>query len=52
MTDRSKEYQAHTWEQERAAVVAWLRDDDPESESVLVSYGIEAGEHWPPKEKP
>jgi hypothetical protein len=37
----------HTWQQERAAVVAWLHDDDPESESVLVSHGIESGEHWP-----
>lgn len=42
-----EQHPQHTWQQERAAVVAWLRDDEPESESVLVSHGIERGEHWP-----
>jgi regulator of replication initiation timing len=37
---------AHTWEQERAAVVAWLRSAIAAGNG-RVSYCIESGEHWP-----
>jgi sigma54-dependent transcription regulator len=38
----------HTWQQERAAVVGWLRDSaDPRDSAVSLSYDIAGGEHWP-----
>lgn len=47
----------HTWEQERAAVVAWLRLESsyrniPYRPWDAISAGIERGEHWPEKEMP
>lgn len=45
---------AHTWEQERAAIVEWLREKSKtyhrkawcELVDILAQY-IEQGEHWP-----
>jgi hypothetical protein len=45
---------AHTWEQERAAVVAWLRLESSYQNRpwVVITADIERGEHWPEKETP
>ncbi len=46
---------AHTWEQERAAIVAWLRSGtrlSPDRYALIYAASIEAGEHWPTEEEP
>jgi hypothetical protein len=42
---------AHTWEQERAAVVAMLSRMQDETPPHYLAHWIEAGEHWPEGEK-
>lgn len=37
----------HTWQEERAAVVEWLRKQWEDHPCVPQDEGIEAGEHWP-----
>jgi hypothetical protein len=39
----------HTWQQERAAVVAWLRLEPSYQNRpwAVISADIERGEHWP-----
>lgn len=38
---------AHTWQQERAAIVAWLRDTIYDPARDRLAERVEAGEHWP-----
>jgi hypothetical protein len=45
---------AHTWEQERAAVVAWLRLEPSYRNRpwTVITADIERGEHWPKEGTP
>jgi hypothetical protein len=45
---------AHTWEQERAAVVAWMAKQVKFPDAFPANYArrVERGEHWPEGDKP
>jgi hypothetical protein len=45
---------SHTWEQERAAIVAWLNSNKRGKHGLAVLYAnrIERGDHWPTEVEP